>query len=124
MIRTILRNLISNAIKFTHTNGRIVISVIKNKQEYLISVSDNGVGIPKKSLDNLFSIDQNKSTRGTQDESGTGLGLILCKELIKKHNGRIWVESEPGRGSIFYFSLPILSESNNILKTGVKLNAS
>jgi signal transduction histidine kinase len=106
MIRTILRNLISNAIKFTNCNGHIEVTVLKSLQEFLISVSDNGVGIPKESLDMLFRIDQNNSTRGTQNESGTGLGLILCRELIEKHNGRIWCESEPGKGSIFYFSLP------------------
>jgi signal transduction histidine kinase len=111
MIRTILRNLISNAIKFTHSEGLIVLDVLKNQHECVISVKDNGLGIPKESLDKLFRIDQNKSTKGTQNESGTGLGLILCKELIEKHNGRIWAESEPGKGSIFYFSVPNISQS-------------
>ena len=112
MIRTILRNLISNAIKFTHTEGQIAIEVLKNQQECLISVKDNGVGITRESLDSLFRIDQNKSTKGTQNETGTGLGLILCKELIEKHNGKIWVESEPGKGSTFYFSIPNITRSD------------
>jgi signal transduction histidine kinase len=111
MIRTIMRNLISNAIKFTHYNGNIVLAAEKNRHEFLISVSDTGVGIPKEILDTLFRVDQNKSTRGTQNESGTGLGLILCRELIEKHNGRIWGESEQGKGSIFYFTLPFVIKS-------------
>ncbi len=114
MIRTILRNLISNAIKFTHPTGQIGLSVMKSQYEYLISISDNGVGIPQKTFDRLFKIDQNISTTGTQNEKGTGLGLILCKELIGRHGGRIWGESEPGRGSIFYFSLPCVSEYKDI----------
>ncbi len=113
MIRTILRNLISNAIKFTHPDGHIVIAVMKNQHEDLISVSDNGVGISKESIDRLFRIDQNNSTTGTQKETGTGLGLILCKELIERHGGRIWCESELRKGSIFYFSLPCISESKD-----------
>lgn len=109
MIRTILRNLISNAIKFTHPEGQIALDVLRNQHECLISVKDNGVGISKESLDMLFRLDQNKSTKGTQDETGTGLGLILCKELIEKHNGKIWVESEPDKGSVFYFTIPNVS---------------
>ncbi len=109
MIRTVLRNLISNAIKFTNINGHIVLSVIKNKHQCQVSVSDDGVGIPKESMERLFRIDQNYSTAGTQNEKGTGLGLILCKELIEKHKGEIWYESEPGKGSVFYFSLPVIS---------------
>lgn len=110
MIRTILRNLISNAIKFTHPEGQIVLDVIQNQNECLITVKDSGVGIPKESLDMLFRLDQNKSTKGTQNETGTGLGLILCKELIEKHNGRIWVESEPGKGSTFHISIPGIAQ--------------
>jgi len=109
MIRTLLRNLISNAIKFTHPDGHIDFSVVKSQQELLISVSDNGVGISKESISKLFRIDENYSTLGTQNEEGTGLGLILCKELIERHDGRIWGESEPGKGSTFYFSLPCIS---------------
>jgi len=109
MIQTIIRNLISNAIKFTNNEGNIMLSVQKIQQDYIISVKDNGVGIPPESLDGLFKIDQNNSTKGTQNESGTGLGLILCKELVEKHNGKIWVESELGKGTTFIFSIPALA---------------
>jgi len=106
MISTILRNLISNAIKFTRPDGQIVISAETKKAELKISVHDNGVGIKTESIEKLFRIDENHTTLGTQDEKGTGLGLILCKEFIEKHGGKIWVESEVGRGSTFYFSIP------------------
>lgn len=106
MIRTVLRNLISNAIKFSKEDGSIVLSVVEKPAEFVISVADEGVGISKENLSKLFRIDENQSTLGTQQEKGTGLGLILCKELIEKQSGKIWVESEPGKGSTFYFTLP------------------
>ncbi len=106
MISTVLRNLISNAIKFTNTGGEIVISVVNKTSELTVSVSDNGVGISKSALEKLFRLDENYSTTGTNNEQGTGLGLILCKEFIEKHGGKIWVESEVGKGSTFSFSLP------------------
>jgi len=109
MISTVLRNLISNAIKFSYPGGQIIISVEENHQrELTISVNDTGVGIPKNSLEKLFRIDENYSTKGTQNEKGTGLGLILCKEFVEKHGGKIWVESEEGIGSRFSFSLPVV----------------
>ncbi len=106
MISTVLRNLISNAIKFTHTGGVIQIATELSTDDVMVSVKDNGVGISKENVSKLFHIDENQSTRGTQNEKGTGLGLILCKEFIGKHKGRIWVESEAGNGSTFRFSLP------------------
>lgn len=105
MINTVLRNLISNAIKYTHPGGEIIISTNENQGYLIISVSDNGVGIPKASIDKLFKIDQNYTTLGTKNEKGTGLGLILCKEFVEKHSGEIWVESEEGKGSTFYFTI-------------------
>ena len=110
MINTIFRNLISNAIKFTHKHGTITISSAKHKSSnYLqISVKDTGVGVPPERLDNLFRLDKNTSTYGTENETGTGLGLILCKEFIEKHGGKIWVESELGKGSSFIFSIPTI----------------
>jgi signal transduction histidine kinase len=105
MINTVLRNLISNAIKFTNPGGEIILTVIEEKNKLTVSVKDNGIGIPNNSIDKLFRIDENYSTRGTASETGTGLGLILCKEFIEKHNGEIRVESEPGKGSTFYFTL-------------------
>ena len=107
MISTVMRNLISNAIKFTRPDGKISISVKKKPTELTISVADNGVGIPASAIDKLFRIDENYSTAGTNNEKGTGLGLILCKEFIEKHSGKIWVESEVGKGSIFHFTLPL-----------------
>ncbi|MDD4823523.1 MAG: ATP-binding protein [Bacteroidales bacterium] len=108
MIHTVLRNLISNAIKFTFpgAGGKIVISARHTDEEMIISVSDNGVGMKKELIDRLFHIEENVSTSGTQQEEGTGLGLILCKEFVDNHNGRIWAESEVGKGTTFYFTLP------------------
>lgn len=106
MISTILRNLISNAIKFTHLHGKIVLSVKENHNGLLVSVSDNGVGLSKKRIENIFRFEESKSTTGTQREHGTGLGLLLCKEFVLKHGGKIWVESEFGKGSTFSFTIP------------------
>ncbi len=106
MISTILRNLISNAIKFTNYGGAIVISAEQNPDRLLVTVKDNGIGIKKESIDKLFRIEENTTTIGTQNEKGSGLGLLLCKEFVLKHNGKIWVESEWGKGSEFYFTIP------------------
>ena len=107
MILTVLRNLISNAVKFTPFGGRIVITVKPDQDLCEISVRDSGIGIPTKDMEKLFRIDNKYSTRGTADEKGTGLGLILCKEFVEKHGGKIWVESEEGKGSTFSFTLPV-----------------
>ncbi len=106
MIGTILRNLISNAVKFTHSGGMITISVHLQVEGSLIQVSDNGMGIKKENIHKLFKIDESYSTKGTQNESGTGLGLLLCKEFIEKNGGKIWAESEYGKGSKFSFLIP------------------
>ncbi|MFO7829773.1 MAG: HAMP domain-containing sensor histidine kinase [Bacteroidales bacterium] len=108
MISTVLRNLISNAIKFTKPGGEITILVRAEKKECIVSVKDNGIGIPKDSVGKLFRIDENYSTQGTANEEGTGLGLILCKEFVEKHDQEIWIESEEGKGSTFYFTLPLI----------------
>ena len=110
-IQTILRNLISNAIKFSYTGGSITIQTNFKEEAYndgefiLISVKDKGIGIPKDVIDIIFDIDTDYSTLGTASEKGTGLGLILCKELVEKNGGKIWVESDDGDGSAFYFTL-------------------
>ncbi len=106
MAGTILRNLISNAIKFSMPGSDIVISAEQKKDEVIVSLTDHGIGIKKSDIKKLFRIEEGFSTPGTKNEKGTGLGLILCKEFIEKHNGKIWVESELGLGSTFYFSLP------------------
>ena len=106
MISTVIRNLLSNAIKFTHEKGSIKIEARDAGKSVEISVADTGVGINKKDIDKLFLIDKNFSTPGTDNEKGTGLGLILCKEFIAMHNGDIRVESEVGKGSRFIVRLP------------------
>ena len=111
MISTVLRNFISNAIKFTKPEGRITILAEEKQNELIVSVSDNGVGISKERFNHLFKITEKCSTSGTQNEKGTGLGLILCKEFIEKNKGKIWVESKIGIGTIFYFSLPLSLEN-------------
>lgn len=103
---TILRNLISNALKFTPAGGLIVIEGHNHEHEVVVSVSDTGVGIKPAQKELLFSNDNFQSTRGTNEEQGTGIGLGLCHELVQLHNGKIWVESEVGKGSTFYISLP------------------
>jgi Signal transduction histidine kinase len=107
MIKTVLRNLISNAIKFTHKNGKVEVKAMIANKHVEISVSDSGIGMTKETIAKLWRIDTNLSTRGTENEEGTGLGLFLCKEFVKKHDGKIWVESEPGKGSTFKFILPL-----------------
>jgi len=107
MLRTILRNLITNAVKFTHKKGRITIKAGDNKNHLEISVSDNGIGMTSEIISKLFKIDSNLSTRGTNDEKGTGLGLVLCKEFVGNLGGSIRVESEAGKGSTFKVTLPL-----------------
>jgi len=107
MISTILRNLISNAIKFTREKGIIKVYGQKYDDGYFqVTVEDNGVGISPENIDKLFRIDSHYTTVGTTNEQGTGLGLIICKEFIEKHNGKIWVESQLGIGTKFHFTLP------------------
>lgn len=109
-LKIVLRNLIGNAIKFTNRNGRIYINneyIIKNDIEYLkICVCDNGIGIDKDLIEKLFKVGEKVRKMGTEQEMGTGLGLIICKELIIKNGGDIWVESKKGKGSKFYFTIP------------------
>jgi PAS domain S-box-containing protein len=106
MIGTVLRNLISNAIKFTKPKGNIIISTVEKNNELEISVNDNGVGVPKSAINKLFRIDEDYTTVGTQNEKGTGLGLVLCKDFVEKHSGKIWVESEQEKGTTIYFTIP------------------
>lgn len=107
MLNAILRNLISNAIKFTNENGKITINAEKNNLNVTITVADNGVGISDESLSKLFNISEIISTKGTANETGTGIGLLLSKEFVENHSGKIWAESEFGIGSKFIFTLPL-----------------
>ena len=110
MLKTILRNIVSNAIKFTNNGGAININAEENSGNVTISVSDNGIGIAPDDLTKLFDISQILTTTGTAKETGTGLGLLLCREFVEKHGGKIWVESEVGKGSDFKFTLPVSVE--------------
>ena len=111
MLSAILRNLISNAIKFTPKNGKIRVTADIRDTDVEISISDNGVGMTQESVNKLFRIETSFSTIGTDKEKGSGLGLILCKEFVRKHGGKIRVESEAGKGSIFTFSIQKAGES-------------
>ncbi|OQX78278.1 MAG: hypothetical protein B6D61_05935 [Bacteroidetes bacterium 4484_249] len=106
MITTVLRNLLYNAIKFTGKQGEISISVKEHTDIVEISIKDNGIGVPKKDIDKLFRPNVYLSTKSTLNETGTGLGLILCKDFIEKNGGQITAESEEGKGSTFSFTLP------------------
>ena len=108
MLKTILRNLLTNAIKFTRNGGRIQVCSKSENNHVRITVEDNGIGIKKDVIPKLFLIEQNPTTKGTREEKGSGLGLILCKEFVDLHNGKIWAESEAGKGSRFHIALPII----------------
>ena len=108
MLDLVLRNLISNSLKFTNANGYVKISSEKKGKFLIVFVMDNGVGIEPENLSRLFQNNARYTTLGTNEEKGTGLGLMLCKEIIEKHGGKISVESEFGKGSTFIFSLPVL----------------
>lgn len=107
MLNTIIRNLITNAIKFTPKGGTITVAAKEVGKYAEISVEDTGVGMNETTMANLFRLDTTHSTLGTNQEAGTGLGLILCKEFVEKHDGKIWVESKLGVGSKFIFYLPL-----------------
>ncbi len=109
MVHTILRNLVSNALKFTPGDGVVRLSARHLEQRLEIMVADTGVGIPQTDFKNLFRIDVQYTHLGTRGETGTGLGLVLCKELVEKNSGRIWVDSEPGKGTHFCFTLPVVA---------------
>lgn len=107
MVHTILRNLTSNAIKFTGTGGEVEFSALQKDSNVEISIKDSGIGIPGSKLKNLFSIEKSKSSRGTAGEAGTGLGLLVCKEFLQLNHGKIEVSSVPGSGSTFTITLPV-----------------
>ncbi|TVQ11533.1 MAG: hypothetical protein EA361_12585, partial [Bacteroidetes bacterium] len=106
MLLTIMRNLVTNAVKFSHPEGEVTIGAVSEPDTTTISVSDTGIGIEPDVKNKLFDITEVVTTKGTAGEKGSGLGLILCKEFIELHGGTIWVETEPGKGSSFCFTLP------------------
>ena len=105
MLQLVVRNLVSNAIKFTPADGKIIVKTNIADYECRISITDNGRGIPFDQQPDMFSL-KARSTYGTANEKGVGLGLVLCKEFTEQQGGRIGVESEPGKGSTFWFTLP------------------
>ena len=107
MVKAIIRNLISNAIKYTNPGGKITVDGILKANEIEITISDTGIGISKAKMKELFTSVLTTSCPGTDNEKGSGLGLNICKEFVHNHKGRIWVESQPGAGSIFSFTLPL-----------------
>ncbi len=107
---SVIQNLVANAIKFSRAGGKVIISSAKKTDVVEVSISDNGVGISRENLDNLFKIDITHSTVGTEDEQGSGLGLIVCKESVERNGGTIRAESEPGKGSTFTFSVPLFNK--------------
>lgn len=109
LISSVLRNLLSNAIKFTPKNGKVFIQAHRLQDNIEICVKDTGIGIPENIGNNIFRIDVKYTREGTEQEKGTGLGLLLCKEFIERHGGKIWVESKLGEGSEFKFTLPVKS---------------
>lgn len=105
MLTTVVRNLLTNAVKFTHENGKIEFEISPSDKGCVISVSDNGMGMNSEQLQNLYCIDKQHSRKGTAGEKGSGLGLIVTKEFIEKHGSTLHIESETGRGSRFWFEI-------------------
>ncbi|MCB1144077.1 MAG: PAS domain-containing sensor histidine kinase [Leptospiraceae bacterium] len=113
MLETIVRNLLTNSIKFTKPGGMVELSAEKREKDILIAVRDTGIGMAPAIQENLFRIDKKITRPGTNGESSTGLGLFLCKEFVDKHSGKIWVESECQQGSTFYFTIMTLRSENS-----------
>jgi signal transduction histidine kinase/Tfp pilus assembly protein PilF len=112
LVAVVVRNLVSNAIKFSSNDDKILIAATEHENHVEISISDTGVGINKEDQDKLFRLDTSFTSRGTADEKGTGLGLLLCKEFVEKNGGTIWVESNEQKGSTFKFTLPSIRSSH------------
>ncbi|WP_372792453.1 ATP-binding protein [Lutibacter sp.] len=107
MVEVILRNLISNAIKFTENNGLVEIYSMVIDDSIEVTVSDTGIGVDENDKIKIFSINENKTKLGTANEKGSGLGLVVCKDFVEKHQGKIWMENKNDKGSLFKFTLPI-----------------
>jgi signal transduction histidine kinase len=126
MIDTVIRNLTNNALKFTPEGGRITLSARQNclnnnGSEWVeVSVCDTGIGITPEDIDKLFKIEVHHTTRGTAQEEGTGLGLILCQEMVETNGGKIWVESKPGKGTTVKLTIPAANPPTAITETGRK----
>jgi signal transduction histidine kinase len=112
LLSSIIRNLVSNAIKFTGRNGYVKIGAVRKGKYVEISVEDNGVGIEEEKLKDIFKLESASTTKGTENEEGSGLGLILCKEFVEKNNGEIWVKSKKGKGTTFFFTIPAAGKTS------------
>jgi PAS domain S-box-containing protein len=117
MMHPIFNNLITNAIKFTNRNGKIIISSSQKENMICFSVKDNGVGMNENQKSMLFEMNKSFTTPGTTNEKGSGLGMILCKDFVEKHDGKIWVESTSGSGSEFFFTIPAPLKINSEIET-------
>ena len=107
MLQTIIRNLVSNSVKFTNKGGEIIVSAKTKKDNIVeINIKDNGIGMSREMIEGLFHLEVNTSRKGTEGETSTGLGLIICKDFVEKHGGKLRVKSEEGKGSTFYFTIP------------------
>lgn len=115
MLHTIIRNVLSNAVKFTPKGGIISIQSKKDSKNTIFSITDSGIGMNAKMIENIFKLDVRTNRKGTENEPSSGLGLILCKEFMEKHGGKIWVESEENKGTTFYCSFPF--KYNNAKKS-------
>ncbi|MDR3665364.1 MAG: HAMP domain-containing sensor histidine kinase, partial [Ignavibacteriaceae bacterium] len=115
MITSVLRNLLSNAVKFTNKGGKIIVKA-KEIEEGLveISITDTGVGIPADNIGKLFCLSEKLGNIGTDNEPSAGLGLVLCKDFVEKHGGKIWVESRENIGSTFYFTIPSIDKISKV----------
>lgn len=122
MVMTILRNLLTNAIKFSNPNGNIGVRLFPKDGFCVLSIRDNGIGIDKDKIGSLFSIGTSYKKKGTGQEPGTGLGLILCKEFVDKHGGKIEVDSEPGKGSEFRVMLPANRKEDESTENELRLH--
>jgi signal transduction histidine kinase len=110
MMSFIVRNLLNNAIKFSYPNGKIEIRTNKRNDFHVFTIQDFGTGMKTETMEKLFKIESTNPSTGTANETGTGLGLLICKEFVEKNSGEIWVESEKGIGSSFHFSIPVKKE--------------
>ncbi|SMP67478.1 Histidine kinase-, DNA gyrase B-, and HSP90-like ATPase [Desulfonatronum zhilinae] len=105
MIRTVIRNILLNALKFTPRGGEIVIRAQQTEQHVTMAIQDNGIGMDERVLSSVFALGEAKRRLGTEGESGTGLGLMLCKQFIERHGGLIWIESSLGQGTTVCFTI-------------------
>jgi signal transduction histidine kinase len=118
MLETVVRNLVGNAIKFTPRGGTITLAAAPAEQpdRITLSVSDSGVGMAPAAAAKLFRIETHYSTPGTEQERGSGLGLVICKDMVDRSGGRIWVESQPGEGTTMSFTIPLAGEEGSALE--------